>query len=178
MGGRPVGRRVGDGPVFRSNRLWLAGLAVFVVLSATDFAQTYALIETGGGAVYEANPVAGPWLERYGWAGLAAYKLAAVLVVAGVVVVLAGRSRRAATGVAAAGCAAVLCVTLYSRDLLANGRYDRPPSDEEVAAEAGLLGPREVSRPVSRQDIERLRAQRPVYAGEERLTRRPGPRVD
>ncbi|MBX9627994.1 MAG: DUF5658 family protein [Gemmataceae bacterium] len=157
--------------MFRSNRLWLAGLAVFVALSATDFVQTYALIETGGGAVYESNPVAGRWLEQYGWVGLAAYKAAAVLVVAGAVVVLAGRSRRAATGVAAVACAAVLGVTVYSRDLLANGRHDRPLSDEEVAAEAGLPHPREFTRPIDRRDIERLRARRPVYAGEERLPR-------
>lgn len=163
--------------MFRADRLWLAGLAVFVALSATDFAQTYALIETGGGSVYEANPVAAPWLERYGWQGLAAYKVAAVVVVAGVVVVLAGRSRRAATGVAALGCVALLSVTLYSRDLIANGPPP-PPTDEEVAAEAGILGPSELSRPISRRDIDRLRAERAVYAGEAGDPFRPRPRVD
>lgn len=115
------------------NRLWLAGLAIFAALSATDFTQTYALIHAGDGTVYEANPVAAPWLERYGWHGLAAYKLAAVLVVAGVVVVLAGRNRRAANGVAALGCLAVLSVTLYSRDLIANG--PPRPAPEEVVEE-------------------------------------------
>ena len=157
------------------NRLWLAALAIFVVLSATDFAQTYALIHTGEGAVYEANPVAGSWLERYGWHGLAAYKFGAVMVVAGVVVVLAGRSRRAATGVAVLGCLAVLSVTLYSRDLIANGPQ-RPPTEEEIAAEAGLYGPAELGRPVTASDIERLRAVRPNYAGEP--GRRPPAQVD
>jgi hypothetical protein len=116
--------------VSRTNRLWVALLAVFVALSAADFTQTYALIHTGDGAVYEANPVAAPWLERYGWHGLALYKVAAVLVVAGVVVVLAGRSRRAAAGVVGLGCAALLAVTLYSRDLIANGPR---PVEEDVA---------------------------------------------
>ncbi|MBX9581591.1 MAG: DUF5658 family protein [Gemmataceae bacterium] len=139
----------------RTNRLWLAGLAIFVALSAADFTQTYALIHTGDGAVYEANPVAAPWLERYGWHGLAVYKLAAVLVVAGVVVVLAGRNRRAAAGVAGMGCAALLAVTLYSRDLIANG----PPRVEEDVAELGAEWYRPL--PAEGAAVRRLHASRP-----------------
>ena len=162
----------------RTNRLWIAALAVFVALSATDFVQTYALIYDHGGTVYESNPVAGRWLERYGWRGLAAYKIGAVLVVAGVVVVLAGRNRGAATGVATIGCAALLAVTLYSRDLIANGPRPEVMSEEEVAAEAGLYGPAELSRPISQRDIDRLRAARPAYLGEGGPGRPRGPQYD
>lgn len=160
----------------RSNRPWLAALAVFVALSVTDFAQTYALILDHGGVVYESNPVAGPWLERYGWSGLAAYKVGAVVVVALVVLLLARQNRRAATGVGLVGCAAVLAVTLYSRDLIANGPRPEVMSEEEVAAKHGLYGPAELGRPIDRSDIERMRASRPAYAGES--ARGPRPQVD
>ena len=102
-----------------TRRVYLAALVAFAALSATDFAQTYALIHAGGGSVYESNPVADAWLERYGWMELAAFKAGAVLALVGSVALLVGRSRRAAVGVAGFGCAALLAVTLYSRALLA-----------------------------------------------------------
>ena len=49
--------------------LYLGVLAVFAALSATDFVQTYTLIHTGGGRVYEANPVAASILNACGWWG-------------------------------------------------------------------------------------------------------------
>lgn len=113
-----------------AGRLYRGALAVFVALSVTDFVQTYFLIHNSGGAVYEANPVAAPWLERYGWDGLAAYKLGAVLVVVGAVVAMAQRDRRVAVGVAALGCAAVLSVTLYSHGLIEKGPARRAPGDD------------------------------------------------
>lgn len=113
-----------------AGRLYRGALAVFVALSVTDFVQTYFLIHNGGGAVYEANPVAAPWLERYGWDGLAAYKLGAVLIVVGAVVAMAQRDRRVAVGVAALGCAAVLSVTLYSDGLIKDGPGRRAPGDD------------------------------------------------
>jgi hypothetical protein len=116
-------------PSLIDKRLWLAGVVAFALLSLTDFVQTYALITRGEGTVYEANPVAGAWLERHGWSGLAAFKLGAVAVFAGAAVLLAIRRPRAGAGVLALGCLALLTVTLYSSRLIAN--TDRPPCAEE-----------------------------------------------
>lgn len=113
-------------------RLWLAGVVAFALLSLTDFVQTYALISRGEGTVYEANPVAGAWLERHGWSGLAAFKLGAVAVFAGAAVLLAIRRPRAGAGVLALGCLALLTVTLYSSRLIANSDQPREVEEEEI----------------------------------------------
>jgi uncharacterized protein DUF5658 len=105
-----------------AKRIWLAGLALFALLSATDFAQTYALISQSDGGVYEANPVAGAWLERHGWGGLAAFKVGAVAVFTGAAALLLVRRPKAGAGVMALGCAALLSVTIYSSQLLAAAR--------------------------------------------------------
>jgi hypothetical protein len=99
---------------------YLAGLTLFVALSVTDFAQTYALIQTSDGSVYEANPVAAVWLDRYGWDGLAVFKAVTVAVLVGAVLLLARRSRWAATGVMGFACVTVLSVALHSQQLLAD----------------------------------------------------------
>jgi len=127
-------------PSVRGRPLYLGALAVFAALSVTDFAQTYTLIQTGGGRVYEANPVAAAWLERYGWTGLAAFKAGCVAVLVGAVLLLGARSRRAAAAVTALGCAALLAVTLHSRELLA-----APPTDPDPA-EFATPEPGQVSR--------------------------------
>lgn len=108
------------------SRLTVAGLAVFAALSATDFMQTFALVETTGGRVVEGNPVAAEWLDRYGWAGLAAFKAASVLVVCGVIALLARHRPPAGALVAAVGCLALVSVTTYSHNLLAS----TPPADD------------------------------------------------
>ena len=105
----------------------VAGLALFAVLSVTDFLQTFALIETSGGRVVEGNPVAAEWLDRYGWVGLAAFKAASMLVVVGVIFVLARRRPPAGALVAAFGCLALISVTTYSHGLLASSPG---PADE------------------------------------------------
>lgn len=118
-----------DRPSLTGNRFWLAGLAVFALLSVTDFVQTYALIVRGEGSVYEANPIANAWLENHGWTGLAAFKLGAVAVFAGAAILLAFRRPRAGAGVLALGCLALLSVTLYNNRLIANS--GQPPRVEE-----------------------------------------------
>jgi hypothetical protein len=128
----------------------LAGLALFVALSVTDFAQTYALIHTSDGSVYEANPVAAVWLERYGWDGLAVFKAATVAVLVGAVALLARRNRWAATGVIGFACAAVLSVALHSQRLLA----DVPDSAAEKAAEVERQEA-ELRRPITPADYKR-----------------------
>jgi hypothetical protein len=113
------------------NRLSLAGLALFALLSLTDFVQTYVLITQGKGTVYEANPVANAWLESHGWVGLAAFKFGAVAVFAGAVFLLAVHRPRAGTGVLVLGCLALLWVTVYSSRLLANPNQPQQ-ADEEI----------------------------------------------
>jgi hypothetical protein len=103
-----------------AKRNWLAGLALFALLSLTDFVQTYALISDGEGGVYEANPVAGAWLERHGWGGLAAFKVGAVAVFIGAAALLLIRRPKAGAGVMALGCAALFLVTVYSSQLIAS----------------------------------------------------------
>jgi len=118
-----------------SKRACYAGLAVFAVLSVTDYVQTYVLVQTTGGRVYESNPVAGAWLARYGWVGLAAFKAGAVAVVVGSVALLAARRPGAGAGVAVTACLALLWVTLYSRQLMAQtpAAGDSPVSVEALS---------------------------------------------
>ncbi|MFO0849341.1 MAG: hypothetical protein U0871_12425 [Gemmataceae bacterium] len=138
------------------SRVTVAGLAVFAALSATDFMQTFALVETTGGRVVEGNPVAAEWLDRYGWAGLAAFKAASVLVVCGVIFLLARHRPPAGALVTAVGCLALISVTTYSHNLLAS----TPPADEvdlvAVCPGCGPSGPRPASsrRPLPPPDLD------------------------
>jgi hypothetical protein len=100
-------------------RVCILTLALFVALSACDFALTYLLVEGSGGEVYEANPVAAPWLADHGWMGLAAFKLTAVLVVIGAVGLIARRKPAIGVAVACAACLATAVVNLHSHRLLA-----------------------------------------------------------
>ena len=118
----------------RAGALLIGCLIVFGLLSLTDYTQTFALITNGNGSVYEANPVADAWLEKYGWAGLAVFKAGTVLVFVVAAVLVARRSPRAGIGIAAAGCAALLSVTSYSHGLLL---AQAEPHVWEVAAEDG-----------------------------------------
>lgn len=119
-----------------THRTVIGCLIVFAALSVTDFVQTYALIRHTNGTVYEANPVAAVWLDRFGWAGLAMFKAGTVAILMGAVALMARRSGRAAARVAALGCAALLFVSLHSRQLLAtmpvNEQTD--PCERQVVA--------------------------------------------
>src|SRR5205823_2460235 len=57
-----------------------ASLPLFLILSVADLLLTWFLVGSGNGPVYEANPAAAWALSRFGWAGLAAVKVASVLV--------------------------------------------------------------------------------------------------
>ncbi|HET6573349.1 MAG TPA: DUF5658 family protein [Fimbriiglobus sp.] len=115
-----------------AKRIWLAGLALFALLSVTDFVQTYALIADSDGGVYEANPVANAWLEQHGWGGLAAFKAGAVAVFVGAAALLLVRRPNAGAGVMALGCAALFAVTVYSGQLLANPYRSAVPGPANV----------------------------------------------
>src|SRR5262245_13138082 len=90
---------------------------LFVLLSLADLALTCWLLDRSGGAVYEANPVAGWWLARHGWAGLACFKALVVVVVLGLTLAIA-RSRPVAAGrVLGLGCAVSAFVVLHGASM-------------------------------------------------------------
>ncbi|HZT82167.1 MAG TPA: DUF5658 family protein [Gemmataceae bacterium] len=108
-------------------------LLLFVALSACDLLLTWRLVEHGGGAVYEANPVAGWWLARHGWAGLAGFKFGIVLLVAGLCAAVSRRRPRAGGRLLLLGCAALAIVVGYSGWLMASVR-PAPGADEHDPA--------------------------------------------
>jgi hypothetical protein len=93
------------------------GMGLFALLSAADWALTFALLRLEPGAS-EGNPVAAACLERYGWDGLALYKFGATAVVLGCVWLLARRRTAVAAGVLAFSCGALLAVTTYTHELI------------------------------------------------------------
>ncbi len=87
---------------------------LFAVLSLTDLAFTWFLVENGRGQFYESNPVAAWCLHGQGWLGLAAFKALAVLLTLGAVLAIARRCSRTAGRVLVMACATVAAVVLYS----------------------------------------------------------------
>lgn len=89
-------------------------LFLFSLLSLADLGLTLHLLRQSGGRVYESNPVAGAWLDAFGWAGLVGFKVMMVLLVAGLCAVIS-RYRPAAGGrVLNLGCLATGTVVAYS----------------------------------------------------------------
>lgn len=92
--------------------IWLT--SVFVALSGLDLLLTRHLLESPDSGAYEANPVAALLLEQFGWGGLAAYKLACLTVVLGVVALVSRWRPATARRVLALGCGVLLVVVGYS----------------------------------------------------------------
>jgi Domain of unknown function (DUF5658) len=92
----------------------LAGLIVFVALGLSDLILTQVLIEHGGGKIYEGNPLAGLSLARFGWTGLATYKMLSVMFVGGVSVVAARQQPRLSVYLLSFACLASASVIAYS----------------------------------------------------------------
>jgi hypothetical protein len=93
-------------------------LLLFAALSASDLYLTYRLVEQSGGQVYESNPIANAWLSSYGWAGLAVFKLTAMLLVAATVIFISLSQPRKAGNVLRFACLALGAVVVYSSWLL------------------------------------------------------------
>jgi hypothetical protein len=89
-------------------------LALFYGLSLADLGMTWYLLAYGDQNVYEANPVAGWWLDGFGWAGLSAFKAGMVLLVSGLVLTISRYRQGAGGRVLAFACAALAGVVLYS----------------------------------------------------------------
>ncbi len=87
---------------------------VFVLLSLSDLALTWWLLEYSGRVVCEANPVADWWLSRYGWLGLAGFKATMVLLVIVLAAIIARRRPHAAGRILGFACAALVLVVLHS----------------------------------------------------------------
>jgi hypothetical protein len=111
----------------------ILAVGAFALLSAMDFVLTRYLLQDSGGA-YEANPVANWLLQRHGWSGLAAFKIAIGALVAGVAAFVYGYRPRAASRLLIFGCAALTVVVAYS-GALAVARQARGHLDPEVARE-------------------------------------------
>ncbi len=146
-------------------------LLLFAALSLADLALTWLLIQRGGGQFGEANPVAGWWLARHGWVGLAAFKAVAVLVVAGAALVVS-RSRPHFGGYLLGFACAVLTVVVGYSCSLAWGLgtpADEPPVGEIARlAEAHSLLQEEVDRGAAyRAVLEQLAGE--VNAGQRSL---------
>jgi hypothetical protein len=107
-------------------------LVLFALLSVLDFGFTYRLLHAGGGSVYEANPLANAWLHRFGWPGLALYKLLAVAIVAAAVLIIALHRPRLGSRLLNFACLTVSAVVVYSLSL----------SSMLPASTAGGQGPR------------------------------------
>jgi hypothetical protein len=76
--------------------------------------MTWYLVQGSGGHVYESNPVAGAWLESFGWAGLMVFKGLAILLVGGSALYISYHRPRVAGRVLVFACAVTAGVVLYS----------------------------------------------------------------
>jgi hypothetical protein len=113
-------------------------LSLFVALSLADLALTRFLLERQGGGAYEWNPVASWWLARFGWAGLAGFKLGTVLLVAAVSVIVSRRRPLAAGRLLVFGCAALLAVIVHGGRLVP-GVHAEAECAEQTDAQAQRL---------------------------------------
>jgi hypothetical protein len=135
----------------------LVGLALCGLLSVADLSLTRVLIKATDGAIYEGNPMAALWLQRFGWYGLAFYKAATLVPFVASVALLARYRPRTGAWVVTLACLALTLVTSYSCGLLAQLHREAAaieamvvPSAEPVAMPApgpwnpALLVPAEV----------------------------------
>jgi Domain of unknown function (DUF5658) len=117
----------------RQRKFLIIALGAFALLSAADFALTRHLLEDTG-AAYEANPVANWLLQRHGWSGLAFFKLAIGLLVAGLSGAVYCYRPKAARQLLGFACVALAIVVGYS-SALAVVHESRGHLDAEVAQE-------------------------------------------
>src|SRR5215471_14829004 len=82
---RPAGSRVRQGVPHR----WK--LLLFALLSLADLSLTWWLLTLPDSPIHEGNPVAEWCLAQFGWIGLAGFKTAVVVLVAGLAVVISRR---------------------------------------------------------------------------------------
>jgi hypothetical protein len=136
----------------------LGKLAVYVALSFADLFLTYTLLHKTDGA-YEGNPIANAWLAAYGWAGLAAFKLVAMLLVTTVAVYVSIYRPQIAGRLLGFACCAVAFVVIYSCWLAnaygMNGRSDGTANMPIFQRVAVVCAP--VAQPTPDQSIREAR---------------------
>lgn len=88
--------------------------SLFVLLSFTDLFLTILLVRAGDGWMYEGNPIAGWWLERYDWIGLAAFKTGVVFLTCTLLAVISCYRPRTGGRVLSLSCSVLAAVVLYS----------------------------------------------------------------
>jgi hypothetical protein len=114
-----------------SKKLILSLLLAFVLLSLADLFLTWKLIRQENERVIESNPIAGWWLDTYGWGGMTAFKLGAIAMIGGLTAGIACRRPRTAELILVFACGAQSAVAMHSVFL---GRFlDVPrlgPTDE------------------------------------------------
>src|SRR5438128_1911722 len=93
--------------------LHLGKLSVYIALSFADLFLTYTLLHKTDGA-YEGNPIANAWLAAYGWGGLAAFKVLAMLLVTAVAAYVSFYRPHMAGRLLGFACCAVAFVVIYS----------------------------------------------------------------
>jgi hypothetical protein len=89
-------------------------LGLFGLLSFLDLGLTYRLIKAGGGAVYESNPIANEWLQRFGWLGLATFKIMAMSIVASAAIYISMSRPHVSSRLLNFACLVVCTVVVYS----------------------------------------------------------------
>jgi hypothetical protein len=92
-------------------------LLLFATLSLLDLALTYKVVRSGGGYVYESNPIANEWLTRFGWTGLAFFKILAMSIAVFSVALISLYRPRTGSVLLNFACLAVSGVVVYSFSL-------------------------------------------------------------
>ena len=95
-------------------------LVCYGLLGIADLCLTLYLIRAGGGSVYESNPIAGAWLLWYGSAGLAIYKILAMVLFAGCTILVSLRRPNAGARLLKLACGITGVVVIYSAFLANN----------------------------------------------------------
>jgi hypothetical protein len=111
---------------------------LFPALSGADLGLTWWLLGQEPAAFYESNPLADWFLGRFGWSGLALFKLALVLLVLGTAAAITRRRPRAGGQVLGGGCAVVAAVVAYSAVLAGHADTVRDPHLPDAVAGARL----------------------------------------
>jgi hypothetical protein len=112
---------------------------LFLLLSLADLALTWWLLTQAGGAVYESNPLAGWCLANHGWLGLAAFKVALVVLVLGLATIICRQRPRVAGHLLRFGCAVLGVVVVYGSALAYQADARLEAANEEVAADREVL---------------------------------------
>jgi hypothetical protein len=89
-------------------------LSVMVALSGLDLFLSWRLIGADGQYLFEINPIASWWLERFGWVGMAAFKFSVTLLVVGLIAIIVWRRPRTGELVLVFAIGAQSAVVAYS----------------------------------------------------------------